>query len=268
MNITKTIYCGNCGKLGHTYRHCVDPITSIGIILYKKYNNNIKYLFIQRRDTLGYVEFMRGKYNLENIQYIKNTFKIMTLSERKRLLENNFDKLWNTLWMNKHTKQYHNEYENSKNKFNKLKEGITIKHKIITLNDIINETPNIYSEPEWGFPKGRRNLRETNLECAIREFEEETCINKSNYILTKLPPINEVFLGTNNIRYKHIYYIAEAKKDILPIIDLDNEVQMSEISNIKWFDYDEAITKIRDYNLEKKKILTKINTNLVSKQKC
>ena len=40
MNTTKSIYCGNCGKFGHTYRHCSEPITSIGIILYKIYDLN------------------------------------------------------------------------------------------------------------------------------------------------------------------------------------------------------------------------------------
>jgi 8-oxo-dGTP pyrophosphatase MutT (NUDIX family) len=268
MNTTKSIYCGNCGKFGHTYRHCSEPITSIGIILYKIYDSKLKYLFIQRRDTLGYVEFMRGKYNLENLEYIKNTFKIMTPNERDRIINNDFDTLWNILWMNKHTKQYHNEYENSKIKFNKLKDGINIKNKTIKLKEITNETPIIYNEPEWGFPKGRRNPHESNIDCAIREFEEETGIKKINYNILNIKPINEIFLGTNNIRYKHIYYIAETTRDILPIIDLDNDIQTSEISNIKWFDYDTGFNKIRDYNIEKKKSLTEINTILKSKLKC
>jgi len=211
---------------------------------------------------------MRGKYNLENIEYIRNTLKIMTKGERLRLLNNDFDKLWNILWMNKHTKQYHNEYENSKNKFNKLKEGITIKKKLITFAELVEQTFNKYDEPEWGFPKGRRNLRETNKECAIREFEEETGIKRINYKITNMKPISEIFLGTNNIRYKHIYYIAKTTRDILPIIDLDNEVQTSEISNIKWVEYTDCLDKIRDYNLEKKKVLTEINTLLDYKLKC
>ena len=56
MNKQK-LYCGNCGKIGHTYKKCLDPITSLGIILYNtieinnsnyrtivlnKDNNNIK----------------------------------------------------------------------------------------------------------------------------------------------------------------------------------------------------------------------------------
>ena len=97
----KENYCGNCGEEGHTYRRCLAPIMSLGVILYKVEDNQIKYLMVQRRDTLGFVEFMRGKYNLENSKYIFELFKIMTESERIKILNNDFDYLWQNLWMNK-----------------------------------------------------------------------------------------------------------------------------------------------------------------------
>ena len=62
------------------------------------------------------------------------------------------------------------------------------------------------------FQKERRNLRETDYDCAIREFEEESSLNKEEYeILRNIRPVEEIFYGSNNIRYKHIYYIAESK---------------------------------------------------------
>ena len=71
MDFKKTgIYCANCGKAGHLYRNCRYPILSYGIILYKVVNKNIKYLHIRRKDTIGYVEFLRGNYSLENNSYI------------------------------------------------------------------------------------------------------------------------------------------------------------------------------------------------------
>ena len=88
-NGKNNLYCGNCGKFGHIYRRCTAPITSLGIICYKKEsylgNELIKYLMIQRRDTLGFVEFMRGKYNLDNVNYIYKLFEIMTKNERNRI---------------------------------------------------------------------------------------------------------------------------------------------------------------------------------------
>ena len=262
--MSKNVYCGNCGAYGHIYRRCLEPITSLGIILFKWNNDNIEYLLIQRKDTLGFVEFMRGKYNLENTTYIYNIFKIMTKEERLRILENDFDTLWNNLWMNKNTKQYHNEYDNSKKKFIKLKDGIEVNNEIITLNIINDKVPYVYLEPEWGFPKGRRNLKESDIDCAIREFEEETSIESENYTLLDMPRISETFLGTNNIRYKHIYYIAKANNDILPILDFDNYNQISEISNVKWFNYTDAFNSIREYNKEKRNVLTQLNEKLLN----
>ena len=40
---------------------------------------------------------MRGKYNLEDKKYILNTFEKMTINERNKLLNNDFQTLWNYL---------------------------------------------------------------------------------------------------------------------------------------------------------------------------
>ena len=37
----KYMFCNNCGKQGHLYQHCKSPITSIGIIAFKKIENQI-----------------------------------------------------------------------------------------------------------------------------------------------------------------------------------------------------------------------------------
>ena len=262
----KEQYCGNCGKEGHIYRRCLSPIMSLGVILYKVDKGKIKYLMVQRRDTLGFVEFMRGKYNLENEKYIYDLFKIMTENERLNILSYEFDVLWENLWMNKNLKKFHNEYNNSKKKFNILKKGVVINDETVSLNSIHSYVEILYQEPEWGFPKGRRNLKEGDLDCAKREFEEESGYRKSEYeIDTSIEPIDELFSGTNNIRYKHIYYIAKSKKDINLYINKDNFNQVTEISNIRWFSYSDASNVIRNYNQEKKDVLQFINEQLLKK---
>jgi 8-oxo-dGTP pyrophosphatase MutT (NUDIX family) len=262
----KEQYCGNCGKEGHIYRRCLSPIMSLGIVLFKIEKSKIKYLMVQRRDTLGFVEFMRGKYNLENEKYIYELFKIMTENERLNILSYDFDILWENLWMNKNLKKFHNEYNNSKKKFNMLKKGVTINDETISLTSIHNNIEVLYQEPEWGFPKGRRNLKEGDLDCAKREFEEESGYRKTEYMIdNSIEPLEELFSGTNNIRYKHIYYIAESKKNINLCINKDNFNQVTEISNIRWFSYDDSLKVIRDYNQEKKDVLHNINALLLKK---
>lgn len=272
MNTTirKEQYCGNCGKEGHSYRRCLSPIISLGVILFKIENikhkktgetrNVLKYLMVQRRDTLGFVEFMRGKYNLENINYIYELFKIMTENERLNILTYEFDVLWENLWMNKNLKKFHSEYSNSKKKFNLLKKGIKITNIYISLKIIHTNLPVLYYEPEWGFPKGRRNVRESDLDCAKREFEEESGYKHDEYCINyNIAPLEELFSGTNNIRYKHIYYIGKSIKNINLTVNKNNFNQVSEISAISWFTFDKALKMIRPYNQEKKDILIKIN---------
>ena len=115
--MNKKLYCGNCGKYGHNYRKCLSPILSIGILLFKEENNSLEYLLVQRKDTLGFVEFMRGKYNLDNIPYITKLFEIMTIKEQTNILNKSFDTLWNDLWMKKNHNQYQLEYDKSKKNF-------------------------------------------------------------------------------------------------------------------------------------------------------
>ena len=264
----KNVYCGNCGEFGHLYRRCTQPITSLGLISYRIDNNKLKYLMIQRRDTIGFVEFMRGKYNLDNYRYIYKLFTIMTEDERKKIESNTFDYLWNNLWMDKNSRQYHNEYDNSKKKFQKIVNGFKIDNTtVLTFKYINSQVDYLYTEPEWGFPKGRRNLKESNLDCAIREFEEETGITKNEYeVLYQIEPLEELFSGTNNIRYKHIYYVAYAKDNINTnlCVDTNNFNQVSEISNIKWFTFIECLKNIRNYNIEKKNVLEKLNKLLTN----
>jgi 8-oxo-dGTP pyrophosphatase MutT (NUDIX family) len=266
----KDIYCGNCGNKGHGYRRCLQPIISLGVILFRKRITNetqrLEYLMVQRRDTLGYVEFMRGKYNLENSQYIYSLFRIMTESERKKLLNYEFDFLWRNLWMNKNLKKFQNEYNNSKKKFNLLKRGITINDQEMSLLKMHQEVDIIWTTPEWGFPKGRRNHYESDLECAVREFEEESGYTKADYkIIDELEPVIELFLGTNNIRYKHIYYIGESVNDTSLTINKNNFYQASEISKIKWFSFEQAHESIRVYNNEKRAVLIEVNNILTKK---
>ena len=69
-------YCNNCGKLGHLFSNCKLPIISIGIICFRYNNNKIEYLMIRRKETLGFIEFMRGKYAINNKEYFKSNYRL------------------------------------------------------------------------------------------------------------------------------------------------------------------------------------------------
>ena len=247
----KKVYCGNCGKNGHIYKDCMEPITSLGIIGYKFFDNEVKYILIQRKHSYGYVDFIRGKYDYENINYINQLFLEMSKNEIKNIFSKDFSELWKEIWGN--NKIYNDEYKQSNQKFN----------KIIELKDELN-LDSKWESPEWGFPKGRRNINESNKNCAIREFCEETNLKKEDInIKSEIYPISEIFVGSNNIRYKHIYYVAEVKVNEIKI-DVNNDYQMNEIGKIGWFNINESKNLFRNYNFEKVNILEKLNKSLLN----
>ena len=249
-------FCNNCGKPGHSYQNCKLPITSIGFIVYTNHNNIIKYLMIRRKDSLGYVDFMRGRYNLNNIDYIQNIIDEMTINEKHNILNKDFDELWQALWGIHIGIQYRGEEKISKEKFNSIKEGIVLNNNIITLEDIVNKSNTIWNEPEWGFPKGRRNYQEKDLNCALREFDEETGYNKNNIkLINNIIPFEEIFIGSNYKSYKHKYFVAYMDNNIKQY----NEHQITEVSRVEWKTYNECIECIRPYNLEKLSVIKNIH---------
>ena len=127
----------------------------------------------------------------------------------------------------------------------------------VTLKDIIEKTNTDWKETEWEFPKGRRNSKEKDLDCALREFEEETGISQDNVtVVENILPFEEIFIGTNHKSYKHKYFLAYMNNDIEEIL---HNFQISEVSKIEWKTIDECLESIRPYNLEKKKLITNIN---------
>ncbi len=117
--------CTNCGGYGHSFRQCIAPVTSHGVIVFRVTESwnparviaenesaitgfenagQIQFLLIQRRDSLGFVELMRGKYQLDDYDYITTQLKGMTKIERERFSTLTFTELWNVQPPIRHSK--------------------------------------------------------------------------------------------------------------------------------------------------------------------
>ena len=250
--------CVNCGKIGHSFRECRDPVMSFGVCAVKFVDTHPLYLLIRRRDSLGYVEFMRGKYKVDNQAYIQTLLNGMTIEERGRLLSAPFDTLWDTLWNNQNTRQYRNEHEQAKRAFDSIKNTGDVYGKLLT--SYIDSSSTSWTEAEWGFPKGRRSLHESEQSCALREFTEETGFpNRILHLITDEPRIVEEYTGTNGIPYKQVYYVGGCASDTVAAHQPSNRVMNREVGNIGWFTYDEAILKIRETNREKRVALERLS---------
>lgn len=280
----------NCGIHGHNYRNCIAPITSYGMIIFRvkggwnqskelvqntssisgleRSVQNIQYLLIQRKDSLGFVDIMRGKYKADDVDYIMNQLNGLTAAEKEKLLTVPFDTLWKDLWgidPDAPSHSYRNEKEVARGKLEALRAGFNHPEtgESIKLEDLMGRVKTAWITPEWGFPKGRRDHNESEFTCALREvFEETGLTDKDICFIRNLLPIQETFFGTNRLHYCHKYYLSymATEKDIS--IDPANKMMMREIGNIGWFSLEEALERIRPDNVEKKEILLKASSLL------
>lgn len=258
--MSKKYYCNNCGHYGHTNNYCSFPHTSYGIILYRKKDEKKEYLLVRRKHTYGYLGFLRGIYSKYDKNKIINLFSEMTKEELNRLETKDFNELWDGLWVEKMgvKKSYINDKHNPLQKFSDLKEGYLINDVFISLEILINRFKlTAWDEQEWGFPKGTRENGETDLTTSLREFHEETNIDLSKITLVHIAPIGEIFIGSDNLTYRHIYYIAKLNEEIE--IGITTNEQKKELSDIKFLSLEECEKVIRNYNNERKEIIRNLD---------
>lgn len=307
--IRDTIACTNCGSKRHTYKQCSEPVTSWGMILVKYGDmnkphhtthvdlsdseiketqsrvliesntdrmivsaayHNIQFLMISRKNSVGYVEFIRGRYRPEKIDQVIYLFKQMMQSEIDKIKnslanEKGFEYLWKDFWGSKSDSPYlAKDKSTSRANYDMLKvKGV--EGPEIDLMYIVSTVKADYDIEEWGFPKGRKNRVETEEECAIREFEEESGYSDEDFkVIKNIAPLVEEFNGTNGIRYRHIYYVAELISNKLPRNNV-TESQKDEIGNIQFMGFTTALECIRDYHIPRKMLLEKLFTYYLDK---
>jgi 8-oxo-dGTP pyrophosphatase MutT (NUDIX family) len=236
----------------------------------KKIVNCQKVILVQRRNTIGFIEFMRGKYEAPNHEYIIKLFNMMTFDEKRILREyDTFDTIRKIIGLGREN-IYKREYDDAKIKFETLRnhpDGNMV-------YKLLDKSITRWNSPEWGLPKGRRRIwnhttshsqptsndvysmvnkeREIDIECAIREFVEETGIKYKNLVVYRnVKPLEEIYKGINGVLYKHVYYLAELKNTDearLNIETVEKGGQLNfEVSNVKCFGLSECHRIIRPY---------------------
>jgi ADP-ribose pyrophosphatase YjhB (NUDIX family) len=214
---------------------------------------------IQKKDSISYTEFIRGKYDIHNIIYILKLFDKMTKQEKNELETLTFSELWKKLWVknNNNDNKFMKDFNKSNIKFNKIIDGYVICREdnsllYVNMSYLIKNTTNAQFQ-EWEFPKGRRKLFETDIQSSIREFREETGINNHLTLQDNFRQFEESFQGSNNIRYRNIYYVAKFTGNTNKVkFDKDNFQQLKEVRDVKWFTYDEVLEKIQLHDCSEK----------------
>ena len=197
------------------------------------------FLIYQRRDSYEYMDIIKGAYETE--ARFKELVTRLCIDERDRLIKYNFRELWDDLWVVKSSGVYYNGYELAKT-------------KLETYKSLIKDIPPSSKkalEPPWGFPKGRKsyNVKESGIDCAIREFEEETGIDSSMIKVLNIKPFIEIYKGNNNKLYKTKYFVAKCNSIIdIQRMKIDGCIRDStvteEASDVRWLRLQEACLKL------------------------
>jgi len=95
---------------------------------------------IRRKDTFGYIDFIRGKYSPYNIEHVQNIINEMSIEEKTRITNSTFDTLWKLMWGDILNSQYRNEEILSCKKYDIIKNGIISNNTNITLDYFIKNS--------------------------------------------------------------------------------------------------------------------------------
>ena len=228
-------------KFQNTLYSLKQPILSYGVIAFTKISNKIYYVLINKKNTVGFCDIVKGNYDKSNIVFsLEKIVEVLTKKEVEILLTKNFNDIWRYMW----SKPIDN-----------ASKYIFEKNKSILFN-ILKSKKEYWNETEWEFPKGRKEYQEKELECALREFEEETGISKQHInIIYNINPQEEMYIGTNLNYYKHKYFIGYINYKNINL----NKYQIEEVSNLELFDFDTCNLKIRNYHKSKKECLNNVN---------
>jgi 8-oxo-dGTP pyrophosphatase MutT (NUDIX family) len=202
---------------------------------------------VKRKDSMAFMEFVRGKYEFADREYVKMLLSNMTILEHQLISEQSFEKLWRKLWGNGRELDSE-EYKSAQTKF-----------AMLPIARLLEETPAKFRDPEWGFPKGRRVRGESDVDCAIREFAEETNIDSAAYKVFPEITFTETFVGTNGVSYRHIYFVALLKDSRQ--FNLDSKltaIQRREVSAVEWKTLKECRNITRPHYTERKKMIAEL----------
>jgi 8-oxo-dGTP pyrophosphatase MutT (NUDIX family) len=205
---------------------------------------------IRRKDTFGLIDLIQGKYQMHDISKIQLLIDEMSLEEKAKILTTPFQELCHNLWGGSPSR--------TEETASSIKFEVLLNNKAgVGLTELIENSKTSWIETEWEFPKGRRNYHEKDLDCAIREFEEETGYDRSYFnIVENVIPYEEIFVGSNNKSYKHKYFLAFMHNSTCS--EKNPNHQTTEVSKTEWKTIEDCLCSIRPYSLEKKKIISSI----------
>jgi 8-oxo-dGTP pyrophosphatase MutT (NUDIX family) len=225
-------------------------VHSYGIIAYKKSQRGTEIILIRRPYTYAYRDFITSHYQRNNVIALTTVLSGTTYEEKRLIQTGEFPLMWNKMLpctdknYKKHMQHYMALYGENNNillrAVKKSRVGLDI----------------------WEIPKGRKNKDESDIDAAIREFCEETDLMPSQiHLELDRKPYKYSYTGSNGICYSMTYYYAVVNDTAVPQINFSNELQVKEISAVKFCTKMDLPNLVDGEHLER---LTKLFENVCS----
>ena len=162
---------------------------------------------VKKRHTYSIMDILGGTYTGDTMVHVVNT-----MSTREQSLLGSFDAMWVDVWGSLDIAT--DMYQRGKVRYAELRpDTVAIVAAV---------------EPIYEIPKGRPNLREPLISCAMREHGEETGITPADYdVVYPLPQLRYYFTDMGRL-YKYIYFIAYSDECLL------TNVSNHEIDHVRW----------------------------------
>ncbi len=135
-------------------------IPSFGMIATCQVDGRNLFLIVKKRNTYSYVAIIRGHWTNLNL---KTLFESCSKKEQLLIKTCGFQSLWKDLWVCPRCTISHKDTVRVQKKFERMR---------LVLSKLGPTSG--YGRCLWEFPKGRKISSESDLDCALREFQEET----------------------------------------------------------------------------------------------
>lgn len=196
-----------------------EPVISYGVLEFVVANDShgcpcVYFHVFRRRHTIEYGILIQGYAQKNQLFHL---ICLLSRDERERILNNEWQDLWDDYWIDHSSSGYTNLQAQSKRRFPEIKEILRI------INDDID--CKIEQRP-YIFPKGKPDKNETGLQAALREAQEETkvsfTVNSESRLSLKASdnagslyfssPIIQQYSGSDDRPYIDYYYVWQRDK--------------------------------------------------------
>lgn len=210
---------------------------SFGLVVVRRTRGFPEALLVRGRHTYEFSSFVLGRYAPRNVASIQELFRGMTVGELFDVYRLDFAQMWYRLWLGEGPdcqELYQKKYSRFYTLWLRADGGAALRRHIVEAG----RRP--ASAPSWSFPKGRKIAEgESDIDCAVREFGEETRVPRGEYRV--LPGFRRRAVYSHmGVTYVGVFYAAlAAGAGCRPAIDVRDTRQVSEVEEVRWMSIQE-----------------------------